>query len=155
MFWFFLMNKFLFKPINFENLEGLCSDLLTPALKSTTQGPRPKKIWSNLRSNYGGGGGGFFHACQDLGRMFDHSFPTCSSLSLSLSLLKCRLARALYFRCLCQYQSTVAQRAETTVAECSLTICVWVRFQIGPHTMHGQRHSQPTPTSLSQGCMRA
>ena len=25
----------------------------------------------------GGGGGGFFLTCEDLGRMFDHSFHTC------------------------------------------------------------------------------
>ena len=28
----------------------------------------------------------------------------------------------------CQDQSTVAQRAQTTVTECSLTSCLWVRF---------------------------
>ena len=27
----------------------------------------------------GGGVGGFFLACEDLGRMFDHSFPACAS----------------------------------------------------------------------------
>ena len=62
---------------------------------------------------------------------------------------KCKLAQM--FHSLCQDESTVAQRAETTVAECSLTSCVWARFPIGSHTMPGQRHSQPTPTSLSQG----
>ena len=25
-----------------------------------------------------GGGGGFFLACEDLGIIFDHSFPTCA-----------------------------------------------------------------------------
>ena len=63
-------------------------------------------------------------------------------------------SRSNIFHSLCQDQSTVAQRAETTVAECSLTSCVWARFRIGSHTMPGQRHSQPTPTSLGQGCMR-
>ena len=38
--------------------------------------------------------------------------------------LKWRLARAHLFHSLGQDQSTVAQRAETTVAECSLTSCV-------------------------------
>ena len=38
--------------------------------------------------------------------------------------LKWRLARAHQFHSFCQDQSTVAQRAETTVAECSLTSCV-------------------------------
>ena len=45
--------------------------------------------------------------------------------------------------------STVTQRAETTVIECSLASYVWDCF------MPGQRHSQPTPTSLSQRCMHA
>ena len=45
--------------------------------------------------------------------------------------------------------------AETTVTEFSLMSCVWARFLIGSHTMPGQQHSQPTPTSLGQGCMRA
>ena len=53
-----------------------------------------------------------------------------------------------------QDQSTVAQRAETNVAECSLTSCVSARFLIGFHSMPRQRHSQPTLTSLGQGCMR-
>ena len=43
-----------------------------------------------------------------------------------------------------QDQSTVAQRAETTVAECSLTKCAWARFLIGSHTMPAQ---QPTARS--------
>ena len=47
----------------------------------------------------------------------------------------------------------VAQRAETTVAKCSLTNFLWACFRIGSHTMPGQRYSQPTPTSLGQGCM--
>ena len=29
-----------------------------------------------------------------------------------------------------------------------------LRFRIGSHTMPGQRHSEPTRTSLGQGCMR-
>ena len=47
----------------------------------------------------------------------------------------------------------MARRAETTVAECSLTSCVWDRFRIGSLTMPWQRHSQPTAISLCQGCM--
>ena len=53
-----------------------------------------------------------------------------------------------------QDQSTVAQWAETAVAECSLTSCVWASFPIGSFTMPGQWHGQPTPTSLGPGCMR-
>ena len=48
---------------------------------------------------------------------------------------------------LCQDQSTVAQRVKVTLAECSLTGCVSICFQIGSHTIPGQQHSQPTPTS--------
>ena len=47
-----------------------------------------------------------------------------------------------------QDQSTVAQRAEMTVTECSLASCVWACFLIGSHTMPGQQHSLPTPTSF-------
>ena len=47
----------------------------------------------------------------------------------------------------------MAQRAETTVAECSLTSCVWTHFPAGSHSLPG-RHSQPTPTSLDQEFMR-
>ena len=35
-----------------------------------------------------------------------------------------------------------------TVAECSLTTCVWARFLIGSHTMPGQGHGQHTLNSL-------
>ena len=35
------------------------------------------------------------------------------------------------FHSLCQDQSTVAQWAETTLAKCSLTSCLWAHFQIG------------------------
>ena len=45
----------------------------------------------------------------------------------------------------------MAQRANTTVAECFL-MYEFVSL-IGSHTMPGQRHSQTTPTSLGQGCM--
>ena len=54
---------------------------------------------------------------------------------------------------LCQDQSTVAQRAEMTVTECSLTSYLWACFLIGFHTMPWQQHSQLTLTWLGQGCM--
>ena len=74
-------------------------------------------------------------------------------LRLPFFFLKWRLARAHSFHSLCQDQSTVAQRAESTLAGCSLTSCVWTHFRIGSHTMPGQRHSQPSPTSLGRMCM--
>ena len=46
------------------------------------------------------------------------------------------------------------QQAETTVADCFLTSCILARFWIGSHTMPGQLHSRPIPTSLGEGCMR-
>ena len=49
--------------------------------------------------------------------MFDDSFPACTFFFF----LKWRLAHAHQFHSLGQDQSTVAQRAETTVTECSLT----------------------------------
>ena len=61
-------------------------------------------------------GGGFFLACEDFGRMFNNSFPACA-------FFKWRLACARQFHALVQDQSTVAQRAETTVTKCSLTSC--------------------------------
>ena len=75
------------------------------------------------------GGGSFFLACEEFGRMFDHSFLACAFfllliLLLLLFLFKWRLLRTHKFRSLCQDQCTVAQRAETTVAESFLTSCV-------------------------------
>ena len=46
-------------------------------------------------------------------------------------------------------QSTVAQGAEMTVDERSLTCCVWTRF---PDAMPGH-YSQPTPIPFDQGRM--
>ena len=60
--------------------------------------------------------------------MFDNSFPAFDFF------LRWRLVRANYFHSSGQDQSTVAQRVETTVAECSLTRCVWAGFPDGfPH----------------------
>ena len=39
------------------------------------------------------GGGGFFYACEDFGRMFDHSFPACTFFFVLF--LKWRSAHAL------------------------------------------------------------
>ena len=57
----------------------------------------------------------FFFTCEDLGRMFDQSFPAWPLI------VKCRLIRAHKFHSLYKGESKVAQRAETTVAESSLT----------------------------------
>ena len=62
------------------------------------------------------GGSGFSLACEDFGRMFNNSFPPVHFFSQ-----KWRLGRAYRCHSLGQDQFTVAQQAETTVAECSLT----------------------------------
>ena len=94
------------------------------------------------QSWFGGGGGGFFVASEDFGRMFDNLFPASAFSFFFFSFFflfffffnKWRLDRAHLFHFLGQDQSTVAQRAETTVTECSLTSYVWARFRIGSHT---------------------
>ena len=58
--------------------------------------------------------------------MFDHSFPACAFF-----FFKWRLACAHWFHSLRQDRFTMAQRAVTTEAACSLTSCVWARLLIG------------------------
>ena len=58
------------------------------------------------------GGGGFFLACEDFGRMFDHSFSVCTFFFFFEVEVSSRTQIPLFM----QNQSTVAQRAETTVA---------------------------------------
>ena len=96
------------------------------------------------------GGCSFFLACKDFGRIVQQFIP---HLRFNYFFLKWRLANAHYFHSLGQDQSKVAQRAQTTLTECSLTCCVRARFPIGSQTMPGQRPSQPTPTSLGPGCV--
>ena len=94
-------------------------------------------------------GGGFFFAYEDLGNIFYLWFPTCAFFFFEVEISLCTLIPSL-----CQDESIVAQWAETTVAKCSLTSCVWSHFQIGSYNIPGQWHSQPTSTLLGQGCMR-
>ena len=70
----------------------------------------------------GDGGGGFFLACENFGRMFDNSFSTYDFFLLLL-FFKVEISLRKLIP-LCQDQSTMAQRAETTVTEGSLTSCV-------------------------------
>ena len=58
--------------------------------------------------------------CDDLGRKIDHSFPACAFL---LFFFKVENTSRTLIPLLGQDQSTVAQRAETTVAQRSLTSC--------------------------------
>ena len=55
----------------------------------------------------------FFLGCEDLRRLFNYLFPACGSFFFFLN----------KFHFFDQDQSIMAQRAETTVAECSLTSC--------------------------------
>ena len=92
---------------------------------------------------YGGGGGGFFLVCEDLGRIFDNSFPAYAFFFSPSRLRGFREFVRPFFPCLRflllvlveiishtlipllrQDRSTVAQRAKTTAAECSLMSCV-------------------------------
>ena len=75
---------------------------------------------------------GFFLSCEDFGRMFDLSFPayafffSCSCLFFVLFLFV--FCFEVEINSPCQDQYTMSQRAETTVAEYSLTICVRALF---------------------------
>ena len=66
------------------------------------------------------GGGGFSTLHEDFDGSFDDSFPACAFFFF----LKWKSVRTPQFHFLGEDQSTVAQRAETTVTECSLTRCV-------------------------------
>ena len=75
-----------------------------------------------------GGGGGLFLACEDFGRMFDNLF-SASALFFFFLFFFCYFSEVeISSRTLIplfgQDQSTVTQRAETTVTECSLSSCV-------------------------------
>ena len=70
---------------------------------------------------------GFFLAYEDFGGRFDNLFPACT-LKKGRNHNTWRSSRAHSFHFSGQDQSTVAQRAETTVAEHYLTSCVSVRF---------------------------
>ena len=68
--------------------------------------------------------GGSFLACEDLGECRPFILQLHFLFFILFFLLKSRLARAHQFNSLCQDQSTVAQQAAMTVAECSLTSCM-------------------------------
>ena len=68
-------------------------------------------------NNGGGGGGGFFLECEDIGRMFDNSFPACAFFKVEIS-------SRILIPLLGHDRSTVAQRPETIVTECFHTSCV-------------------------------
>ena len=63
--------------------------------------------------------GGFFLACEDFWENLRPFIPRLRFFFFFF--LKWRLIRAHLFHSFCQDKSKVAQRAETTVAECSLT----------------------------------
>ena len=82
----------------------------------------------------GGGGrrvcGGFFLACEDFGRMLDHSLPV---YALFVCMYVWRLARSHLFHSSGKDRSTMAQRAEMTKTTKSISpftvllcmVCTW------------------------------
>ena len=69
------------------------------------------------------GSGGCFLAREDLGRMFDHSFPACVFF-LFVFFFEVEIGSRALIPLFIPGSVHVSQRAETTVAECSLTSCV-------------------------------
>ena len=67
------------------------------------------------------GGGGFFLACEEFGRRFDKLFSASAFFFFFFEIEISSRTLNPIFR---QDKSTVAQRAEMTVTECSLTSCV-------------------------------
>ena len=99
--------------------------------------------------------GCFFLACEDFGTMFDYSFPSCAFFFFFFFFNKVEISsRTLIPLFRPGSVHVAAQRAEMTVAKCSLTSCVWARVRIGYQTMPGQRHSQPIPTSVGEVSMK-
>ena len=83
-------------------------------------------LYHNARCFGDGGGGGVFPCLQ---RVWGKVRPFIPRLRFFFFYyLKWKSSRECKFHFLGQYQSTAAQRAETTVAECSFTSCVWARF---------------------------
>ena len=74
-------------------------------------------IWS---SDFGGGSAGFFLACKDFWETVRKFIPRLRFCFFFKAEIRSRILIPL----LGQDQFTVARRAETTVAECSLTSCV-------------------------------
>ena len=83
----------------------------------------------------GGGGGGLFLACEDFGRMFDNLFSASALFFFFFCYFsEVEISSRTLIPLFGQDQSTVTQRAETTVTECSLTSCMWACFLINSHT---------------------
>ena len=100
-----------------------------------------------IGQRYGGGGGGFFLACENLGGIFNYSFPTCNFFffffEISLRTLiplfvpgSVHGGSAILDNCGCMFPDKLSVS--------------W--FPWGSQIMPGQ-HSQPTQTSLGQGCV--
>ena len=92
---------------------------------------------------------GFFLACEDFARMFDHEesrsfffglFSSGDLLALTNSTLYARISP--------QWLSELRQLWPKLLDKLRVSC-----FRTGSHTVPGQHHSQPTPTSLGQGCM--
>ena len=97
----------------------------------------------------GGGSGGFFLACKDFGRVFDSSFSACTFF------FKVEISSR---RLIPLSRPGSVQNGSASLDDCDRVfpdeLRVSARFVIVSHTVPGQRHSQPTPTSMGQRCMR-
>ena len=108
-------------------------------------------IYGMVLVRYLEGGGGFFLACKDLGRMFNNSFPTCVFFCLFFFYVEISSGKLTPF-----FRPGSVHSGSASWDDCDrvfLMSCVWARFLIDSHTLPGQWHSQPTPTSIDQGCM--
>ena len=91
----------------------------------------------------GGGDGGFFFACEDLWRMFNNSFPTCTFFFFfKVEMRLCTLITLFWTGSVHSGSASWDDCGQVFPVE----LCVWAHFLIGSHTMPAQHHSRPTPT---------
>ena len=84
----------------------------------------------------------FFLAYKELrGKISDKSIRACDTVLSFFFFLMCRSAHAQHFRSLNEGQQRVAQQADDTVTECSLTVtvCMTVNQSVGK-----QMHKLPS-----------
>ena len=90
----------------------------------------------------------FFSLFFRLQGFWENVRPFISRLRFFCLFFKWRLVRAHLFHSLGKDQSTLAQRTEPTVAECTLRSCVRARFLIRSRNIPGQHHNQPHSDSV-------
>ena len=95
--------------------------------------------------------GGLFLVCEDLGRTLDNSFPASTFFFFKVVICLCTLIPL--FRPRWGHGGSASWDDWDWEWEFPDELHVNSCFLIGSHTMPGQWHSQPTPTSLGQRCM--